>query len=437
MDVSTQSRGGISLSEQIEIRKYKIKGNNGEDLDHRYHHVPASLESSFRKELHILGKQWEFSPSEPYFFDEEEYETTPDDDKNVHHPLNGINRKELGDILNPIEIYGYTVKKDSVKDRWQFYVPSDGHKAFEKYLERQGYTRIAKLGSRSYSSIRYQKLCRFPTTRKRFIPVGEYDNLSHEFEEELIKRNINKEDLTMSTTITTDNNKSITLEFTLEQQLKALNDEQYLTLFSLYGQDGIEQYNELIEDCEDLDEVKDEIAEALAERIDQDDNEEQKSELLELIKKYHLDYYSKDAHLDSLKTQVKDSRDELKTVVKGFNKKINQLVSGDNLLLLKQEKEERKLNKAKLKRQKRIERGIDAYLMGVACSVIDEGKEGGEQYIKKATDEANQVLAKAVAVVNEMNNNDKLPDPQTEAGMKKVFKVSLPNKKKKGFAVER
>ncbi len=436
--MSTQSRGGISLSEQIEIRKYKIKGDNGEDLDHRYHHVPASLESSFRKELHILGKQWEFSPSEPYFFDEEEYETTPDDDKNVHHPLNGINRKELGDILNPIEIYGYTVKKDSVKDRWQFYVPSDGHKAFEKYLERQGYTRIAKLGSRSYSSIRYQKLCRFPTTRKRFIPVGEYDNLSHEFEEELIKRNINKEDLTMSTTITTDNNKSITLEFTLEQQLKALNDEQYLTLFSLYGQDGIEQYNELIEDCEDLDEVKDEIAEALAERIDQDDNEEQKSELLELIKKYHLDYYSKDAHLDSLKTQVKDSRDELKTVVKGFNKKINQLVSGDNLLLLKQEKEERKLNKAKLKRQKRIERGIDAYLMGVACSVIDEGKEGGEQYIKKATDEANQVLAKAVAVVNEMNNNDKLPDPKTEAGMKKVFKASLPKKDKaKGFAVER
>ena len=170
----------------------------------------------------------------------------------------------------------------------------------------------------------------------------------------------------MSTTITTDNNKSITLEFTLEQQLKALNDEQYLTLFSLYGQDGIEQYNELIEDCEDLDEVKDEIAEALAERIDQDDNEEQKSELLELIKKYHLDYYSKDAHLDSLKTQVKDSRDELKTVVKGFNKKINQLVSGDNLLLLKQEKEERKLNKAKLKRQKRIERGIDASPVKVA-----------------------------------------------------------------------
>ena len=211
------------MSEQIEIHKYKIKGNNGEDLDHRYHHVPASLESSFRKELHILGKQWEFSPSEPYFFDEEEYETTPDDDKNVHHPLNGINRKELGDILNPIEIYGYTVKKDSVKDRWQFYVPSDGHKAFEKYLERQGYTRIAKLGSRSYSSIRYQKLCRCPTTRKRFIPVGEYDNLSHEFEEELTKRNINKEDLIMTTaTLTKPNTEAPEMAFDQERLMEYL-----------------------------------------------------------------------------------------------------------------------------------------------------------------------------------------------------------------------
>lgn len=239
----------------------------------------------------------------------------------------------------------------------------------------------------------------------------------------------------MTTTTTqspqTQNGTGTYVEFTLEQQLQALNDEQYLTLFSLYGQDGINQYNELIEDCEDLDEVKDEIAEALGKLINEDDNQEQKSNLLELLKKYHLDYYSQDAVLDRLKTEAKDTRDELKKVVNGFNTKITKLVSGNNLVLLKQQKEERKLNKAKLRRQKRKERGIDAYLMGVACSVIDDGNEGGQKYIESATKEANEVLAKATKVVDEMDKNDKLPAPKSELGMKKVFKASLPKKNKK------
>ncbi len=67
-----------------------------------------------------------------------------------------------------------------------------------------------------------------------------------------------------------------------------MNDEQYLTLFSLYGQDGINQYNELIEDCEDLDEVKDEIAEALGKLINEDDNQEQ---IFDVLKKIILVYH--------------------------------------------------------------------------------------------------------------------------------------------------
>ena len=53
----------------------------------------------------------------------------------------------------------------------------------------------------------------------------------------------------------TSENKAVNLEFTLEQQLAVLNDEQYLTLFSLYGQEGIDEYNELIKDCKNVDEA--------------------------------------------------------------------------------------------------------------------------------------------------------------------------------------
>ena len=149
----------------------------------------------------------------------------------------------------------------------------------------------------------------------------------------LDKRNIKLEDITM-TNITSEK-QTVNLEFSLEQQLKALNDEQYITLFSLYSQEGINKYNELIRDCKDLDEAKLDMVEVLAERIN-NDNSEDKQKLLGLLEQYYLNYYGKDASLDSLKTKIKDAKKDLKNIVNGFNQKLNKLVPEDKLLLLKQ-----------------------------------------------------------------------------------------------------
>lgn len=66
------------MSEQIEIYKYKIKGDNDEDLDNRYHHVPEHLASEFQESVNSLGKKWELLANKTYHQDKEEYETKPE-----------------------------------------------------------------------------------------------------------------------------------------------------------------------------------------------------------------------------------------------------------------------------------------------------------------------------------------------------------------------
>ena len=418
---------------QLSISIYKV--------DEFEHHFPQSLEKLFIDEVKKVNKIYKYF--DPYL-------TSPDDhddacrkpvvDNKIFHPTSGIKTETIQDV----NVQKYEVSCQD--DKWIIHCPLDAMDYITKQLKNNG-CEYKEVKEYSITIYEYEK-CSKQATAETFILLNEpyqdtdapqdidtyQDTLAHQFAEELKKRKINKENLTMTATL---EQKNINLEFTLEQQLIALNDEQYLTLFSLYGQDGIEQYNKLIEDCKNLDEVKNDIAKALASLIERDDNQEQKNQLLALLKEYHQSYLGKDAHLDSLKTEVKDTKNELKDIAKVFNKKLNQLVPEDKLILLKQEKEERKLNKAKLKRQRRKERGIDAYLIGVACSVIDDGKEGGEKYIKKATEQAEEVLDKATKVVNKMDDSEELPDPKSEKGMKKVFKASLPKKsraKAKGFA---
>lgn len=194
-----------------QIDRYKIKGHDGEYLDDRYHHVPKHLTSEFQEKVFELGKQWELKPSLSYKIDEEEYETNPDNASNVHHPLDKINHQELGDILDPIEIYFFGVKNSQTQEKLRFYVPSNSVDSFTRYKEKEGYTFDAKLGARNFSTARYQKLCEAPPPDIIPIRIGaDEDDLAREFEEELTKRNINKEDLIMTTSIQ-EQNKSLNL----------------------------------------------------------------------------------------------------------------------------------------------------------------------------------------------------------------------------------
>ena len=242
--MSTQSRGGIPLTEQIEIHKYKIKGDNDEYLDRRYHHVPEHLTSEFEELVISLGKQLEFKPSLTYHQDKEEYETKPENKDNVYHSLYEINRQELGDILDPIEIHYFGVKNSQALKKLRFYVPFSSVDSFKQHLEREGYTFVAFYGKRPFSTARYQELCEAPPPDIIPIRIGAYENdLAREFEEELTKRNINKEDLTMTTATLTNTETEVTeIQFDEEQlslYLKKCTREFLDELILTFGLQGV------------------------------------------------------------------------------------------------------------------------------------------------------------------------------------------------------
>ena len=411
------------MESEIKINKYKV-----DDFEH---HVPESIYKEFENKVRKESKKYDQLGD--YKVSSEEHEEScnkPVVDNKIFHSSSGVNVEAIEEV----NIQKYEISQ-SEGDNFIVHCPLDLMEQLANQVKCNE-AQSNELDEYSLTIREYRDKCKNSFNNECFIDIDanfqEHDPLASLFAEELKRRNMKQEDLIMNNA--TSEKQTDKLEFTLEQQLKALNDEQYLTLFSLYGKEGIKEYNELIEDCKNLDEAKLDIVEALAGRI-KNDNAEHQPELLELIAKYHFDYLGKDATLDRLKTEIKETRKDLKDIVNGFNKKLNKLVPEDKLLLLKQEKEERKLNKAKLRRQKRIERGLDAHLMAVACAVIEDGQEGGEQYIEKATQQARKVLNKTTKVVEEMDNNDQLPDPKSEKGMKKVFKACLSKKdKSKGFA---
>ena len=396
--MSTQSRGGIPLSEQIEIYKYKIKGDNDEYLDPRYHHVSEHLDSEFQELVNSLGKQWELRMDLTYHTDEEEYETKPEDQDNVYHPLDEIDSKELGDILDPIEIYYFRVKNSQDQEKLRFYVPSSGLDSFKKHIQEQGYTLVAQFGSNPFSIKRYREFCENPPPNIIAIPIGEYDDLASEFERELTKRNINKENLTMTpATLTKPNTEAPEMAFDQERLMEYLMNcsREFLDeLILTFDKDALETYQY-----------------ALTTKRKRDEMYKLMCKEQDMTKYTLIQNYSN--HVTKSAESIKEAKQEYQKVMKeykgGLRAKINDI--GVECDITEKMRDQQKQILGKQKRSKIIEKGLKGFGRAVVVSYVD----GQQEQVVAA---ANYIAVEASKIASNQN----LEDAKSLEGTKNLIK---------------
>lgn len=378
----------------IKIDKYKIEGD-----DNRYHNVPEHLASEFQEAVHELGRKYKLHMNMNYSTNEEEYETTPDDQENIHHPLSGIKKDQLGDILDPIEIYYFKVINHQAEVDLRFYVPSDGVKSFKHYLKSKGYKFVAEFGTKSFSTARYQELCKDLPTDIIPIRIGVYeDNLAHEFEEELAKRNINKEDLIMTTATQEQNSTSTsTADKAMQEEnlmkyigscTRAFLDELILTF---NDEDALKLYQYAHSTKKKQDVMYKTITKDLEKGSDQ----------LNAVKEFHN-------YVECSAESVKEAQATMKSYKGGLRKRVNDI---DNQFKI--EPETRKAQQDILGQQK-------------CCKLIENGLKGyGKAVVAgHVIGKQDQVVAAANFISVEVSQIVKHQDLSNKSleGVKKVYK---------------
>ena len=214
---------------------------------------------------------------------------------------------------------------------------------------------------------------------------------------------------------------------TLEQQLSILNVEQQEALFAYYGEDGLAKFDSL----KSNNATPEQFQSALADFINNDSNEAQKTALLQQLEEYNITYRLREEQYSSAEdiakaalTAKRDAKKGLNKSVSDFTEALEKNLTGTNKELLQQRRIDQQNQQAWKKREKIRERGIDAYLRGVVAAVIDDMEE---EYREEADEKADKISKIANAQVKALKS--KGGDPKSMKGTKLILKNSFPKKK--------
>ena len=215
----------------------------------------------------------------------------------------------------------------------------------------------------------------------------------------------------------------------LYMHIGVLDPEQLLILYSLYGQEGIDEYNRY----EKLDFPPEKVQANLGHFIDIDNDEGQKTNVKEMLAKYYSDYIAEKERMEELTeaakkaTQAKNSfKKSFKSNIATFTRDLEKIVPETSQKLLKAKKQKRDNQLAYEKRQKVREQGIIAYLKGVRAAVIDNCDE---DYIKRANELAKDTADEVKKVVQRAYdgykaNPDVVPHPKSSLGTDYIYKAT-------------
>lgn len=214
----------------------------------------------------------------------------------------------------------------------------------------------------------------------------------------------------------------------LEQQLSILNAEQQEALFAYYGSEGLDRHDSL----QETNATPEQVQSALAEFINNDSNEAQKTRLLGQLEEYNATYRLREESFteaeDTAKyalTAKREANKELTKSVKDFTKALVTNLTGTNEELLQQRRIDQNNNQAWEKREKIRQRGIDAYLRGIVAAVIDDCED---KYKQEAREKAATTSKTAKAQVKALN--DKGLEPTSLENTQRILKNSFPKKNK-------
>lgn len=214
------------------------------------------------------------------------------------------------------------------------------------------------------------------------------------------------------TTETLDRPTQSTSTRSLEDQLAPLTFEQYEAIFAHYGQEGLNKYDEL----SSTNATPEQWQSAMAEFLNNDNNQQQKDRLLKQLEEYNATYrlreeslkVAEDVASEALKTRRK-SRNELNKTIKEFTKTLEDNISDTNKELLQQRRIEQANYSAWEKRERQRVRGIEDYVKGLVAAVIDDV----EQEYKNTTRSKSEKMSKAAKAAVQAYK-DKGEDPETQ-----------------------
>lgn len=230
----------------------------------------------------------------------------------------------------------------------------------------------------------------------------------------------------------------VSKEKNLNSYLQVLNQEQYLILFSIYGEEGISEYNKL----ESLNLPPEKVIKSLSNFINKDKNTTQKELILNKLASYYEEYHLDKDKLKELNTQAKEATKAkndfnklFQSVITTFTKELNDILPEDSKRLLADKQQRLDNEIAFQKREKIREKAIIAYLQGVRASVIDNVDE---DYIATTNELAETTVRETKEVIKAVSQ-PKINDVLSSRGTDLILKATKPSSEtktrlQKGFA---
>lgn len=217
----------------------------------------------------------------------------------------------------------------------------------------------------------------------------------------------------------------------LKVQLNILNEDQFLSLFGFFGQAGINDFNSLTQNKDNINCEK--LAEKLAEYIEKS-QDDLRNKLTNLVGNYYSEYSAELEKLDTLASELEQKYEQRKQYKKAlsstigtFNKAVEDITPSESKSLLAKAKAKYETDLLLEKREKARRKGMRAYLRGVAYAVIDNKHE---EYIQEAKAKADKIVEIATNVIEAAKGRDDKFDPKSEEGTKDIMYACFPKKKK-------
>lgn len=388
---------------ELEIQIYKV-----DDFDH---HVPESIDKAFKDVIKQAGKQYQCDDSYPNSLDrhQENCDNSVEANK-IFHPQDGV----LTETIQDVNVQIYEVNNEG--ENFIIHCPLElidaleGQISFNKQQSSEG-------DEYSITIREYRDKCKYPSSNECFISIDtnfkNYDPLASLFAKELTKRNINKEDSTMTTKTKADQTETIEkslselskIEARIDQAIDEINN-QFKTLVEQELRKVSEEATSLKDLGNDLKEADlDTILVVNAQWTSNMTFEDKQKGVVEIIKQLgenSLEYkmavacrlqHTKTNIAKSLKSKLAKKtnatvKNELKSADEAFNnchKEVFQqesFVSDEALNKIGEANATRLFNNLRAKRQKQRDRAFEVLTPATVSAVMDDCYQEFEREVK-------------------------------------------------------
>ncbi|MGB5635377.1 MAG: hypothetical protein WBM86_21700 [Waterburya sp.] len=384
---------------EIKIQIYKV-----DDFDH---HVPESIDESFKAEVKNAGKQYQ--SIRDYLVSSEEHEVSCDEpviENEIFHSINGVNAEAIQDV--DVLIY-------EVGDNFMIHCPLEQMDALANQIAF--HNQQSKEGDEYSITIReYKANCKNPSSNECFISIDadfkNHDPLASLFSKELNKRNIKKiEDITMTTSTKNkpqDNQAQDKVQVVfdganLSLYLKKCSREFLDELILTFGDDGVKAL-----DYSHTTKAK------RASAYDLMIVEENEEKFL-IVKEFYDLVVGNASQMKEALADFQKAREEYQEVKDSYQSKLDARVNklGSQFEIKKEHRKQHNEILGKLQRAKQIKKGLKGYGTAVALAHVDGIQD--------------QVIASAsyiAAKTSELAKREKLDDKTLEGTERLVDKLS-------------